>query len=218
MSELAPETLITRQRLLEAAGEVFAERGFHDGTVRDICARADANVAAVKYHFGGKNELYSAAVMYAHSCAKKFPIDQGVDAATSPTQRLRAFVSAFLMGILDPGKPAWHGKLMAREMSEPTGVLDQIVAQGMRPRYEILTSIVRGIGGDTLPPKVVQLCVNSVIGQMLFYHFAKPVLARLQPEATFDITALDELTDHVTAFAAGAIRARAAEFENGEPQ
>jgi len=211
MSEVVPDTLITRQRLLEAAGEVFAERGFHDGTVRDICARAGANVAAVKYHFGGKNELYSAAVLYAHSCARKFPIDQGVDSQTSPTQRLRAFVSAFLMGILDPGKPAWHGKLMAREMSEPTGVLDQIVSQGMRPRYEMLTSIVRSIAGDAMPAKTVQLCVNSVVGQMLFYHFARPVLARLQPEATFDITALDELTDHITAFAVGAILARAEE-------
>src|SRR6185437_2506096 len=100
------------------------------------------------------------------------------------------------------------GKLMAREMSEPTGVLDQIVSQGMRPRYEMLTSIVRSIAGDAMPAKTVQLCVNSVVGQMLFYHFARPVLARLQPEATFDITALDELTDHITAFAVGAILAR----------
>jgi AcrR family transcriptional regulator len=218
MSDLASETLMTRQRLLEAAGEIFAEQGFKHGTVRDICARADANVAAVKYHFGGKNELYTAAVLYAHSCARKFPIDYGIDGQMPPAQRLRAFIHAFLMGILDPGKPAWHGKLMAREMSEPTGVLDQIVAQGMRPRYEVLTGIVRSMAEAAMPARTVQLCVNSIVGQMLFYHFAKPVLARLQPEATFDIAALDELTGHITAFAAGAIKARAAEFENEKSQ
>ena len=47
----------TRERLLEAAGEVFAERGFREATVRGICKRANANNAAVNYHFGEKEEL-----------------------------------------------------------------------------------------------------------------------------------------------------------------
>ena len=47
----------TRQRVLEAAGEVFAERGFRAATVREICQRAKANLAAVNYHFGDKERL-----------------------------------------------------------------------------------------------------------------------------------------------------------------
>jgi AcrR family transcriptional regulator len=48
----------TRERVLRAAAQLFADRGFKKVTVRDICRGARANVAAVNYHFGGKGGLY----------------------------------------------------------------------------------------------------------------------------------------------------------------
>ncbi len=55
-----------RERIVDAAGELFAERGFDGTTVRDICQAADANVAAVNYYFGDKQRLYVEAVVRAH--------------------------------------------------------------------------------------------------------------------------------------------------------
>ena len=61
MSELETGvSLETRRRLLDAAGEVFAEKGFAKATVREICQKAEANIAAVNYHFGDKEKLYAA--------------------------------------------------------------------------------------------------------------------------------------------------------------
>src|SRR5688500_13751344 len=48
----------TRARILDAALDLFGERGLTGTTVRDIAARAKVNVAAISYHFGGKDELY----------------------------------------------------------------------------------------------------------------------------------------------------------------
>jgi AcrR family transcriptional regulator len=50
----------SRQRILEAALDLFGERGLTGTTVRDIAAAAKVNVAAISYHFGGKDELYRA--------------------------------------------------------------------------------------------------------------------------------------------------------------
>ena len=64
----------TRDRILEAAGEQFAERGFRGATVRVICEKAGVNISAVKYYFGGKEELYSEVLRFWHDYAiKKYP-------------------------------------------------------------------------------------------------------------------------------------------------
>src|SRR3954465_10694117 len=56
----------TKQQLIEAAGQVFAEHGYRAATVREICLRAGANVASIHYHFGDKEKLYLEVLRYAH--------------------------------------------------------------------------------------------------------------------------------------------------------
>src|SRR2546423_2734990 len=193
------QNAITRQRLLEAAGQEFAERGFKTATVRDICQRADANVAAVNYHFGDKQKLYAAAVRYAHVAATRHTPAADAD-KMSPRQRRRLFIRGFFMGILEEGKPAWHAKLMAREMAEPTAVLNEIARHGVKPRVEALSAIVRQILGPGVSQKQIYRCSRSIVGQILFYHFARPMLERVFPDEPIDPSRIDELTDHVTEF------------------
>lgn len=207
LAERDADQLMTRQRLLEAAGEVFAAEGFRGTTIRDICKRAGANVAAVHYHFGGKEQLYGAALRYAHTCATQRPLDLDLPSDPTPRQRLHAFVRSFLLGLLDSGRPAWHGKLMAREMAEPTGVLDQIVDAGIRPRFRALTAILAEFGIDGSSSRTNERTANSVVGQILFYHFARPVLTRLHGERTYDAAEIDALADHITTFCVGGVEA-----------
>ena len=201
-----PDRLVTRQRLLEAAGEVFADEGFQAATVRDICTRAGANIAAVHYHFGDKEKLYAAAVRYAHACAVRHASDADVPADAPPEQRLGAFVRGFLMGVLSEGRPTWHGKLMAREMAQPTpAVLKEIAENGVKPRVAALTAILKTILPPGTSQRTLHRCARSVVGQILFYYFARPMLERVFPDERLDGSAIEELADHITTFSMHAL-------------
>src|SRR3954470_15915076 len=90
----------TRQHLLEAAGEVFAEAGFRAATVREICQRAGANIAAVNYHFGDKEKLYLEVLRHAQRyAAEKYPTNMGVTVDATPEEKLQAFIRSFLLRI-----------------------------------------------------------------------------------------------------------------------
>ncbi len=198
----------TRQRLLEAAGEVFADVGFRAATVREICARAGANVAAVNYHFGDKEALYLEVLAHAHQAAlERYPPDFGLRAGANAEEKLAAFVRAFLLRLLDDGVPAWLGKLMAREMIEPTAALDRIVEHTARPLFERLTAIVRELAGRELPADVLTRCAQSVVGQCLFYRHCREMIRRGWPEADPTPERIDELAQHITRFSIAGIRA-----------
>lgn len=199
---------ITRQRLLDAAGEVFADLGFRTATVRDICQRAEANGAAVHYHFGDKEGLYAEVVRYAHSCAlAQHPTGEPAQIAKlKPVEQLRTFVYAFLCRLLDAGRPAWHAKLMAREMVEPSHVLDRIVEEAIRPQMMMLVAIVRAVAGVELPPATMRRTTASVVSQCLFYHHARPVIGRLFPDLVFDADETLALAEHITAFSFAGIQ------------
>ena len=107
----------TKARLLEAAGEQFAEKGFEGATVRSICARAGVNLAAVNYHFGDKEGLYLEVLKNTLRCTReKHPPDMGLKPGASAQEQFRAFVHSFLLRIFDTEPQACHGKLLAREM------------------------------------------------------------------------------------------------------
>ena len=197
----------TRQSLIEAAGEVFAEVGFRNATIRDICRRAGANVAAVHYHYGDKEQLYVEVWRYAQErAAAQYPTDLGVAPTAPVEQRLHAFVRAYLLRIFDDGPTAWSGRLIAREMIEPTHALDQVVEEKIRPQTDQLRLIVREAFGRAADEQVVRKCGYSIVGQCLFYCHCRPVLCRVFPDMKFGAAEIEQLADHITEFSLAAIR------------
>jgi TetR/AcrR family transcriptional regulator, regulator of cefoperazone and chloramphenicol sensitivity len=202
-----PSHALTRDRLLESAGEIFAEQGFHSATVRDICERAQANVAAINYHFGDKEKLYSQVLKYgAQKVLERFPPDRGLGENATPEEQLQAFVNSFISRFLDSSGPDWHARLCAREMIEPTEALDELVSDIIRPLSERLHAIVRSLVGSSLNEDRIRLCALSIIGQMLFYHHNRPVIERLYGKQLYVNREVERVTRHITEFSIQAIR------------
>lgn len=208
----------TQQRLLETAGEVFAEKGFRVATVREICKRAAANIAAVNYHFGDKESLYIAVLRHTFAVAnEKHPLSSGLNDNASPEERLRSFVRAYLLRLLDSDRHLWHGQLIAREISEPTPALSQIVDEMVHPSLGLITAIVRDFLGESVPVETVKLYVRSILGQCLFYFHFRSIIEMLNPGCDFSKEKIEQFADHIYNFSLPALHAcRKAELPREE--
>jgi TetR/AcrR family transcriptional regulator, regulator of cefoperazone and chloramphenicol sensitivity len=203
----APAPEETRSQLLDAAGEVFAEVGFRHATVREICRRAGANVAAVNYHFGDKETLYTEVLRHSQQKAfAKYPPLLGVAADAPPEEKLGAFVRSFLLRIFDEGSFAWFGKMMSREMVEPTEALDSLVAERLRPMANLLLGLVADILGRPPHDEAVRLCCFSIVSQCVFYHHCRTMILRLFPEQRLDASAVEQLAGHIARFSLAAMK------------
>ncbi len=207
MPQVSAKAERTRERLIEAAGEVFAEKGFRSATIRDIVKRAGANLNAVNYHFRDKEGLYLAVIEYAHHRAEGAGPPEHVTAAEGdPEQRLRTFVHALLRWAFSKDQKAYHAQIMAREIIEPTGVLDVVIDRFIRPRFEAMLAILRDLVGPDVPRQKIELCVESLIGQCIHFVHARPVISRIMPQFTYTPENVEMMADHVADFTLAAIR------------
>ena len=194
----APE--LTREKLIEAAGSVFAERGYRSATIREICRRAGANVAAVNYTFGDKMGLYTEVLRHSVRASKTAALAAALDASRTPEEMIRGVIRARLMSLCKEARPDWHIRLVMHEFSHPTPAMGRVVDEGMRPIYERVRAAVGEIIGLPADHEITQLSVNSIIGQILFYTFSRPVLARLEPELKLTPERLERIADHIAEF------------------
>lgn len=188
----------TREKLLEAAEQIFAERGFYGATVREICLRAGANVAAVNYHFGDKLSLYTELL---RRFARTLDVERAIaDRAVPPEELLRKIIRMRLRGVYTSDHPDWLFRVMMHEWIRPTPAMDRVANETLRPLCDRFREIVGGILG--LPPdhEKTRLCVHSIIGQAIHYIQGRPILARVWPDLKMTPDQVDRIADHIADF------------------
>ena len=189
----------TRERLLEAAGRLFAERGFKHVTVREICRAAHANVAAVNYHFGDKLGLYREIVQSAIDRMRATnDAARRAGAGFSPEEQLRRYILTVNRRLLAAGGSTLQ-RLVAREMYDPTPALDELVEQGLRPRLDHLAALVaRVLGCEASDARVVR-CAASIQAQTVAY-LPNAVADRLGTHARLTPDRIEDIAAHIAEF------------------
>ncbi|MBL8431483.1 MAG: CerR family C-terminal domain-containing protein, partial [Dechloromonas sp.] len=157
---------LTRARLLEAAGQLFAQRGYAGASNKAICAAAETDLAAINYHFGGREGLYRTVLLKDYDQLVNIAVLDEIRARNCSAEEKLAATIALLV---DRAKElrGWHGRVFAREILAPSPHTADLLAEAVPPRFRHLNGILAEITG--LPPGDPALlrCQTSILAPCL---------------------------------------------------
>jgi AcrR family transcriptional regulator len=195
---------LTRDRLLNEAEDLFAQRGYHAVSVREITKAAASNLAAVNYHFGNKQNLYlevfrSRWLPRASRIQQSFRQSLQKDASPTPKMVVQSLARAFLEGPMSTDERTRHLKLISGELAQPTEAFDLVVEQVFRPLFGNLLEDLRKAMPDSIDEKQMVLNVFSILSMVLYFNFARPLITRFVGGRQGDDLEA-RLVDHIVQF------------------
>jgi AcrR family transcriptional regulator len=203
-----------QDRLLDAAEEFFSEKGFEGTSIREITSEAKCNVAAVNYHFGGKDKLYLE-VFNRHFITLRDVRIAGINRVMSESggnvtleELLGAFATAFIEPLMDKSSGRRFMKLMAREMDSPHLPTGLLLEKMILPIRTVLQQALRQVCPGLDQEKAV-LCINSVVAQLIHVIHVQKIFARDDGNIEPLVFDLAKSLEHIVAFSAAGIRAAA---------
>jgi AcrR family transcriptional regulator len=207
--------LPARDRVLEAACELFAEAGFHGTHLREICKRAGSNVAGVCYHFHSKEGLYEAASMEAGR--RLSDLDEGFAASrhVPPEQRLLELIDSLLKRL--SARHAWLAKLLARELVDSGCAAHNYASSGLERDLILLQAVMRDLLGTKTNSEAVRFHALSVIGECVFYSLAEENPRHPLTQIAVSSPTRLRLAEFITQRVLAALRLEAAKLEVSNP-
>jgi AcrR family transcriptional regulator len=201
------KSLATRERLLEAATDMFMDKGYRDATVAEICARARTNVAAVSYHFGSKEALYREAWRTAFEASiAAHPLDGGVAPDAPAGHRFRGHVRAMIERIGDPRSRDFL--ITHLELINPTGLLSEVMESAFEPMRAHLRGLVREMLGPAADDALVRHCEIAITSMCIHPMVMLRTGERPgRPETPAFVKDIPAFAEHVMTFAQAGLAA-----------
>jgi AcrR family transcriptional regulator len=194
----------TRRRLLLAAGEIFAERGYHAATIKEITDRAGASLASVNYHFRDKAELYAAVLRrIGEEAAELIPPDDALSGDAA--ERFRQFIQWYCVKSMGRNRPTWERILLAREMIEPTTAFYSLLEIVFQPLNEKLSGLIAELLGVRPSHKSVGLVAASVFGQCIYHLKHQQFIGHMHPQLG-NHPSVESLAAHIADFSLAGLR------------
>jgi AcrR family transcriptional regulator len=173
----------TRNALISAAIGLFGAKGFEATSTREIAAAADANIASIAYHFGGKGglRLACAEMVGRRIQAVVGPALRSIDHGEDPVAALAAFervimeVADFMLGQVEARDIA---SFMVREMGIPGPVFDKVYAEFILPVHRSLCGLLGLATGHDPESDLIRLGTFSIAGQVVYFRIGHAIVAR----------------------------------------
>jgi AcrR family transcriptional regulator len=195
-----------RARILNAAGPIFAEKGFEGATVREICHAAGVNLAAVNYHFGSKESLYKEALRSAHP-GKSGPIaDLAWPDGTPVEKKLHDFIHNLLVHLLDVKPSPWQERLFVREIMDPSPAFQEVLQERFQAGLDRLQGILDEVLPADTPPHERHQIALSIVGQCVYYRAHWKILPLIVGQRELDTHyGSGQLAEHIARFSLAAL-------------
>ncbi len=215
----------TKERLLDAAECLFASKGFDEVSIRELATAANVNVAAVNYHFQGKDNLFHQVIMRRFVLQRDRSLEaleqvlEGTEEKPGVAPVIRALVSEYLKGTLSTPGGSSFMMLLAREMhSQQSHRSSAFFKEMVLPTFQAYSAAMMDVR-PCLQQDQINWIMASIIGQI--HHF----VARWHKKTIFDAASdevqimirvfpalgqpvekyIELVTDHITAFSTAAI-------------
>ena len=201
----------TREHLLEAAGHVFAQKGFERTTAKEICERAGTNTAAVNYHFGGIEALYAAVMEEARNrifSVRK--IGQAIAGKTDPVAKLKAALNVLIESLLGPVSSSWALQVFGRDMVTPSPTTYSAKEKLLLPGARVLRELVGELMG--LPqdhPAVARGCMTLMAPICVLILGDRRIMNRALPGLGLTADDAPILARHLADYALAGLKAAA---------
>ncbi len=202
---ISPEkSQVPRDRILDEAEILFAEKGFHAVTVREITHSAHCNLAAVNYHFGTKENLYLE-VFRERWIPRATRVRAAFQEAVSNgngkniAEIVHALALSFIQGPLTDDERLRHSQLMIREMAMPTAALDLLVEEVMEPFFGEVAESLGPLMEEGAEKERVMLNILSVFSMVIYFNFARIPVRRATGQE-YNETFKERLVEHIVKF------------------
>ncbi len=205
-----------RNRLLDAALGLFAEKGFAKTSTREIALAAQVNIASISYYFGDKAGLYRA-VFSDPRCNPNVSPESVADASLSLREALHRVMGSFLEP-LKQGQLIQHCmKLHFREMLEPTGVWQEEIDCNITPAHGALVEVLcRHLALET-PDDDIHRLAFSISGLGVMLHIGSDVVTAVRPQLLASHAALDHYCECLVTYAMDMVEGEARRRANPTP-
>ena len=194
----------SKDRILDGAEALFAEKGFHAVTVREITRAAHCNLAAVNYHFGNKQNLYievfrSRWIPRARRVQTCFKEVLSAQDGLSLANIVHSLAEAFLKGPLTDDERLRHSQLMIREMAKPGLATEILVDEVVKPFFGELVILLGPYLPENADRERVMLDIVSIFAMVMYFNFARLPIMRVTGEE-YDEAFKDRLVEHIVRF------------------